>query len=659
MASSTLSLDSLSSPSPSPSPPPPNDRKSNAANKSNAPTATAPPLRSLDTDSELSELTEDDQDATTSAGKRAASTGGASSSKMPAESAHDDDDDQTPASSGPPSKTARRGTHQRSLSARGGRKKRSSIVPAPMWGWAESKAPPAEEEEEEMSGPPRPMEEEEEEEEEEEDYEEGDESGGEFVNQRRMGPYVTQRLPGIRNFYRKSRGGGRGGHRQARREDDDGSASGSDYASSKKKKPTKTRVTRKRADDSSGSEPPKVKKNSLKDDGAPSSDENTESEDEAPRPPPPDVSKPLSAITPSSALNALAVIADSVDPTEPAAREVVSINAAAASASIMAGNVVMEQPSASTSADATPVASRSRSTSEEPVVTKPQARRGAPKKVNGKAVPPPSPKKAPPPPLDLKIDTDVGDLPDKPIIESGPDDGMEVDEVVNDRSLDIDMDEEDEDEGEEEASQHDEEEPINPDEDALDADEDAVEGEDEVAEGEEDQEAEHDAVEAENEQENCDGENDEEPSPDVDLEDQEIELQPAHRAEALDVLATIELKFALLRERVYVEKMEGLAWEEAMVQAGPYSIHLATYSSLSLPTSAVHPEMLHLQKELSKRRDKRLELASRKRSYEVANATKRRKADEDSVWSWWKVGSSLLAPRSLLIITLGTVSALR
>jgi len=55
-------------------------------------------------------------------------------------------------------------------------------------------------------------------------------------------------------------------------------------------------------------------------------------------------------------------------------------------------------------------------------------------------------------------------------------------------------------------------------------------------------------------------------------DDQEVELesdlQPAHRAEALDVLATIELKFALLRERVYVEKMEGLAWEEKLVNDG-------------------------------------------------------------------------------------------
>ena len=57
--------------------------------------------------------------------------------------------------------------------------------------------------------------------------------------------------------------------------------------------------------------------------------------------------------------------------------------------------------------------------------------------------------------------------------------------------------------------------------------------------------------------------------PEPEQEDEDPDLQPAHRAEALDVLATIELKFALLRERLYVEKMEGLAWEEALVCDGP------------------------------------------------------------------------------------------
>lgn len=47
--------------------------------------------------------------------------------------------------------------------------------------------------------------------------------------------------------------------------------------------------------------------------------------------------------------------------------------------------------------------------------------------------------------------------------------------------------------------------------------------------------------------------------------------------------------------------------------------------------------MIHLQRELLKRRDKRLELATRKRAFELANVTKRRRTDEDATWSWWKV----------------------
>ncbi|RPD61712.1 hypothetical protein L227DRAFT_58763 [Lentinus tigrinus ALCF2SS1-6] len=104
-------------------------------------------------------------------------------------------------------------------------------------------------------------------------------------------------------------------------------------------------------------------------------------------------------------------------------------------------------------------------------------------------------------------------------------------------------------------------------------------------------------------------------TPDVDLDS---DMQPAHRAEALDVLAAIELKFALLRERLYVEKMDSLAWEEGLIADG------------------THPELLHLHAELSNRRDKRVELATRRRDYEVENVRKRRRLDEAGAWSTWK-----------------------
>jgi hypothetical protein len=127
----------------------------------------------------------------------------------------------------------------------------------------------------------------------------------------------------------------------------------------------------------------------------------------------------------------------------------------------------------------------------------------------------------------------------------------------------------------------------------------------------------------------------EDPKSDVDVDksdeemdadaDVEMEVQPAHRAEALDVLAAIELKYALLREAVYLERMEGLGWEEALVVNG------------------THPELLHIQRELAARRDRRIELATRKRSFEHADAERKRRVGEGGVWAWWKVPSFFLA----------------
>ena len=59
------------------------------------------------------------------------------------------------------------------------------------------------------------------------------------------------------------------------------------------------------------------------------------------------------------------------------------------------------------------------------------------------------------------------------------------------------------------------------------------------------------------------------------------------------------------------------------------------------PTIGIHPELIHLDEELSTRRDKRIELASRRRTYEVNDATKRKRAAENAVWGWWKVPSCL------------------
>ncbi|PPR03373.1 hypothetical protein CVT24_012498 [Panaeolus cyanescens] len=372
------------------------------------------------------------------------------------------------------------------------------------------------------------------------------------------------------------------------------------------------------------------------------------------------------------ALSALAAAADAVDPTDPGHKAVASINAAAASASIMAGSTSLVEPVSksdsqaddagngvsSGAADNTPSPSRSPSpgaasddeseqSADEPVKTaRGRGRRGKPagranrgrgrgagsSRAGGRKGPPPA----------LRIDTSVEDS--SKAVAVGDDDAMDVDEqdetsahpdtAVNDRDSDDGHnnepdepepeEEEEEDSGDERSAQgandHEEEQA---EEGQVDGDDEAQEREREAEDNEQavdndaEREPDHDAEDRDHENE---VDHDEEAANDADMDadDHESDLQPAHRAEALDVLANIELKFALLRERVYVEKMEELGWEERLVKEG------------------AHPEMIHLQKELSKRKDKRLELASRKRSYEVAHATKRRKRDEEAIWSWWK-----------------------
>ena len=107
-----------------------------------------------------------------------------------------------------------------------------------------------------------------------------------------------------------------------------------------------------------------------------------------------------------------------------------------------------------------------------------------------------------------------------------------------------------------------------------------------------------------------------------------MDLQPAHRAEALDVLAAIELRFAMLREKVYVEKMEALAWQEALA---------ADSALLFIPYSILHFQY-HIQAHIQSCCTfnwiywKRLELASRKKAYEITNVKKRTKMNEDATW---------------------------
>lgn len=541
MPGSTLSLESLSSPSPSPSPPPDrvapknSSHKSRSSNNTSHSTSVEKPASGatgLDSDSELSELTEEEQEA---ADKRAAA-----------------DDEDTPGAHSARASATRRGGHQRSSSRRGGRRKRSSIVPAPMWGWVETKTASVveEEEEEELVQPPRAMEEEEDE---DEDDDEGDLNGDDTLRRPR---------PTLKNGHKaQPNGRHRSGHPSGSDlkdvvdhdmvedvptvvngvdngdEVDDGvSASGEDNSRPPSRVMAPTQIDRIRRsartslpktgdedqdmesasdEDVDEDDGPSIKlphdneaEDSLSDSEPdvvppePESENETEDEEDDLKHTfstsqvvmPPNKAKPVSPTALVHAINA----------TLPAPQDIVNITAAAAASSIMAGSQVLNVPSPASSASGSPGSSRSPS-------------------------PAPSGK-----------GSDAGDadddLPSKTKLNKVPAfDKAQVDLVEDDDTTPT------------ASSSHAKKVPplLEIDVDMPDVD------------PENDPDRSVDDIEVD------------EPSPDDDLEvELESDLQPAHRAEALDVLATIELKFALLREKVYVEKMEGLAWEEELINQG-------------------------------------------------------------------------------------------
>ncbi|KAF4603050.1 hypothetical protein EYR38_003455 [Pleurotus pulmonarius] len=527
MPGSANSLGSLSSPSPSLSPPP--------AESSKQPEAAS---NGLGTDSELSELTEEEQETEKQKSK------------------------QIKAQRGSAYPHPRVRIHQ----PRRGRKKRGgTLVPPAMWGWVPKAV--EEEEEEELAGPPRAMEE-------EEDDEDASGAGRSSGHSRSAHPARQdddddEGEPEIDVIPRDAN------DPESVEGDNDATESGDEepvYPKSQRSRLIRRPTGRKRDPDDSDSsaysasgatprEPDNEDSDSASEqDGKPDDVESEdETEPEAPKESPLDAVKAKSPVGDAKKLVVAAPAVDDsmdIDATIPPVHSVAPLVAAAAASSIMAGSAVVDAPSPASSASSaanSPASSRSPSPAPPPPQSPPDEAQEDDSRTtkdskplqNGtkepdEATPPP---KHVPPPLDLANST--------------------VEAVEQDGEPDLEPD-------------------PDPDRSAEDIDVD-------------------------------------ETSPDNDLEAElEADLQPAHRAEALDVLATIELKFALLRERLYVEKMESLAWEESLVMDG------------------THPELIHLHAELSSRRDKRIELATRKRQFEVTSVTKRRKLDEHATWSWWK-----------------------
>lgn len=177
--------------------------------------------------------------------------------------------------------------------------------------------------------------------------------------------------------------------------------------------------------------------------------------------------------------------------------------------------------------------------------------------------------------------------------ETGPDESMEVDDQDdvtggngNDNGEDEPSDEdadqapddepEDEDDGEDEDERNGRrrkpdfangDEGRQPNGGADDAeDEEEVENEAVQEAADSDREQEREDASAKDE---ADADNGDEAAEEVEADHEvENEIQPTQRAEALDILAAMELKFAILRQRIYLDKMRETAREEKMLIEG-------------------------------------------------------------------------------------------
>jgi len=237
--------------------------------------------------------------------------------------------------------------------------------------------------------------------------------------------------------------------------------------------------------------------------------------------------------------------------------------------------------------------------------------------------------------IDLKIDTALEDTPSEPAVETVNDDmeGMDVDpdvEEVDDVEKNVDLEVED-DEADEESSQQ--------DEDAQPID-DAGEGDDEPADPERE------------------GDGDDEQEQEQELETNEVEKTTTKRRTKKNLYLTAIWKTRKLNFSTHIEQRHWMYWHPSSLNSPCYEnectlrkwrswvgksewsklvsfIHSSSGSCVVTLLSSSCPSIP--AKGNDEMEGQTLELASRKRSYEVSNATKRRKADEDGVWSWWKV----------------------
>lgn len=118
------------------------------------------------------------------------------------------------------------------------------------------------------------------------------------------------------------------------------------------------------------------------------------------------------------------------------------------------------------------------------------------------------------------------------------------------------------------------------------------------------------------------------------------------RAEAMEALTRIEIEFARLRDRLYMERMAEVEKERIGVENGELGfsarLELGVQRVLTFYAhgAGTHPELLHLTQLIEMRRTKKLELAKKWLEGLEAAYERHREEGEHAVWTWWAVSCS-------------------
>ncbi|CCF49854.1 hypothetical protein NDA10_000530 [Ustilago hordei] len=110
------------------------------------------------------------------------------------------------------------------------------------------------------------------------------------------------------------------------------------------------------------------------------------------------------------------------------------------------------------------------------------------------------------------------------------------------------------------------------------------------------------------------------PAPDTAEHDEDTSTDEAaiRRQEAMEALTKIEIGFAMLRDRLYVERLQEISKEGQMILDG------------------THPELLHLTKAIEMRRQRRTQLVEMRFEQQEQQYQRVAKAEEFAAWSIWR-----------------------